>query len=583
MPQEPYDDTMNQLLLRIRAGCPIIYLVTYEEGRVLDNIARLVRAIRRENPNKHLWTYYDSFGLMKYGLLPPHGEGPLTSGEAPGWLDIPGLADQRPAASGQAGDAISAIKRICDAEPNTEFELSDSVVVFFDLHPMLTELNPAAVRPLRNAADRLRRYYDAHRGDTTHPYKTIIVVAPTEAGLSGELERDLIKMWFPLPEKPELEKELQQMITGPDPLQFPKGITDEDRRHLCELISGAGRGLTLDDYRRGLQLFKVSGLLLNEGLIEQMHLLKARVIRSEKALEYSRHDDFKLGGLTKIKEWMGRRKDPAISDTLRERYHLAAPKGVMLCGVSGGGKSQLAKLIAKVFNLALLRLDVGALFGQYIGQSEENTRKALRLAEVLAPVVLWIDEVDKAFSGMDGAGDGGVSSRVFGQLLTWMSEKRDNVFVVATANNFKHLLQRYPEFLRRGRFDEIFWLGLPDAPTRAEIFKVYLEPHTKPDDDGNRCLNLGPAELDALCTQLGGDGVSQKMTGAEIESAVNDALYEAYDLDRGELKRDKFTPELLSRVVIAAKSRALYNGGEAATTLAELTEAATQAQWIAIQ
>jgi SpoVK/Ycf46/Vps4 family AAA+-type ATPase len=116
---------------------------------------------------------------------------------------------------------------------------------------------------------------------------------------------------------------------------------------------------------------------------------------------------------------------------------------------------------------AALRLDVGALFGKYVGDSEENTRNALRLAETLAPVVLWLDEVDKAFSGMDGASDGGVSSRVFGQFLTWMSEKRDNVFVVATANDFRLLFGKYPEFMRRGRFDEIFWVDLPAARTSA--------------------------------------------------------------------------------------------------------------------
>jgi hypothetical protein len=466
MPQETYSDTMSQLFLRIRAGCPVIYLVSYEEGRVLDNIVRLLRVIRRESPNKELWTYYASDGLRHYAPLAPHAGGALNPGEEFAWLDIDGLGTELPEKGGFRGDAVGALETICDAAPDNNVKLSDAIAVFFDLHPDLQD-DGDAVRPLRNAADHLRRYYDGHRGAPGRPYKSVIIVAPTESRLSQELERDLVKMRFPLPEATELHRELLQIVGGPEPLDFPAGLTAEARDSLCDKIAGAGRGLTLEDYRRGLQLFKVSGLPLNDALLEQMHLLKARAIKGQQALEYSRHDDFKLGGLKKVEEWIDRRKEPAVRDSIRQAYHLPASKGVMLCGVSGGGKSQLAKLIAKVFSLALLRLDVGALFGKYVGDSEENTRNALRLAETLAPVVLWLDEVDKAFSGMDGASDGGVSSRVFGQFLTWMSEKRDNVFVVATANDFRLLFGKYPEFMRRGRFDEIFWVDLPAARTSA--------------------------------------------------------------------------------------------------------------------
>ena len=135
---------------------------------------------------------------------------------------------------------------------------------------------------------------------------------------------------------------------------------------------------------------------------------------------------------------------------------------------------QLAKYIAKCFGLALLRLDVGSLFGKYVGESEEKTRKALSLAETLAPVVLWVDEIDKAFSGMSGNGDNGVAKRVFGTFLTWLAEKTDDVFVVTTANEFRDLLSNFPEFGRKGRFDEIFWVPLPDQVAREQIFRIYL-------------------------------------------------------------------------------------------------------------
>jgi len=388
-------------------------------------------------------------------------------------------------------------------------------------------------------------------------------------------------MRFPLPETPELLKELHAMIAGVDAIQFSPGLQDPERAALCDKIAGAGRGLTLDDYRRGLQLFKVSGHVLDDALIEQMHFLKARVIKDQQALEYSRHDDFELGGLKTVEDWIKKRKDAAVSETVRGKYHLPAPKGILLCGVSGGGKSQLAKLIAKVFNLALLRLDVGALFGKYIGDSEENTRNALRLAEALAPVVLWLDEVDKAFSGMDGAGDGGVSSRVFGQFLTWMSEKRDNVFVVATANDFSRLFARYPEFMRRGRFDEIFWVGLPDEAARKTIFKIYLGKHTQPTDQAQAYLNLTPTQLDELCGELSHAANSQNMTGAEIEAAISEALYEACDHDRPNGGLDKFTPDLIRQVVQAAMGRALYvPGGNAHAALVSLEGVATANHWV---
>ena len=263
------------------------------------------------------------------------------------------------------GDAVVALETICKAGPNDDIDLSDCIAVS-QPHPYLQRDGPA-VRPLRNTADRFRRYYDSHRL-TDKRYKTIVIVAPTDSQLSPELDRDLVKMHFPLPEEPELQRELNKLIVGRDPLPFASGLSDTARQSLCDKIAGAGRGLTLEDYRRGLQLFRVSGIPVSDTLIEQMHLLKARVIKSQQALEYSRHDNFMLGGLEKVKEWIKRREEPAVRDSVRKNYHLPVPKGVMLCGVSGGGKSQLAKFIAKEFNLALLRLDVGALFGSIRGR-----------------------------------------------------------------------------------------------------------------------------------------------------------------------------------------------------------------------
>ena len=220
---------------------------------------------------------------------------------------------------------------------------------------------------------------------------------------------------------------------------------------------------------------------------------------------------------------------------------------------------------------ACCRLDVGALFGQYVGESEERTRQALQLAEVLAPVVLWLDEIDKAFHGVGAGGDNGVSARVFGHFLTWLSEKQDSVFVAATANDFRSLLERFPEFGRKGRFDEIFWVGLPDEVGRREIFEIYLRKLVKRgylQIDGDALVRLATKNnkdlphdedlLSRLCFLLAQNAVSSQMTGADIEYAVSEALYAAYDTARDVGGGGDLTPDLVMEAVERIHNRAQY-------------------------
>jgi SpoVK/Ycf46/Vps4 family AAA+-type ATPase len=176
-----------------------------------------------------------------------------------------------------------------------------------------------------------------------------------------------------------------------------------------------------------------------------------------------------IGGLDNLKDWLLRRGQ-AFSAKARQ-YGLPHPRGLLLVGIQGTGKSLTAKAIAHHWHLPLLRLDVGRLFAGLVGESESRTRQMVQLSEALAPCVLWIDEIDKAFSGVDGRGDGGTSNRVFGTFITWLAEKTSPVFVVATANNIQALP---PEMLRRGRFDEIFFVGLPSQDERRAIFEVHL-------------------------------------------------------------------------------------------------------------
>jgi len=218
-----------------------------------------------------------------------------------------------------------------------------------------------------------------------------------------------------------------------------------------------------------------------------------------------------VGGLDAMKSWLLKRS-VAFTDQARQ-FGLPSPRGVLLLGVQGCGKSLMAKTIANTWQLPLLRFDVGKVFGSLVGSSEENIRRAIKVAESVAPVVFWIDEIDKAFRGSRGSGagtDSGTSARVFGTFLTWLSEKNKPVFVVATANDVSMLP---PELLRKGRFDEIFFVDLPAKPERKAIFEIHLKKR-----------NIDPAVFDIETLANASAGYS----GAEIEEAVISAMFDMF-------------------------------------------------------
>jgi SpoVK/Ycf46/Vps4 family AAA+-type ATPase len=242
---------------------------------------------------------------------------------------------------------------------------------------------------------------------------------------------------------------------------------------------------------------------------------KRQTIRQTQILDYypATEQISDIGGLDNLKDWLLKR-GTAFSDQARQ-YGLPYPRGLLLIGIQGTGKSLTAKAIAHHWHLPLLRLDVGRLFGGLVGESESRTRQMIQLAEALAPCVLWIDEIDKAFAGGDSRGDAGTSSRVFGTFITWMAEKTSPVFVVATANNIQTLP---PELLRRGRFDEIFFVGLPSQTERQAIFEVHLSrlrPHSLKSYDVVRLAYETP-----------------DFSGAEIEQAIIEAMHLGFSQSR---------------------------------------------------
>ncbi len=327
-----------------------------------------------------------------------------------------------------------------------------------------------------------------------------MIVTPTPK-VPDEIRDEAVIVHFPPPTAAELSADLDNLLTT-------SGISCSLSPAGREKIIQAAIGMTLNQARRAFSKAIVTHGTLDDRDIDAIIADKKDILRASDALEFYSYTEApeNVGGLAVLKDWLSLR-ERAFTQDARD-FGLPAPKGIALIGIPGTGKSLTAKMIADLWHLPLLRLDVGALFGSLVGESEERTRRALSLAETISPCILWVDEIEKAFAF--GSGDAGTSQRVFAHLLTWMQDKTSPCFVVATANNIAALP---PELLRKGRFDEIFFLDLPTIEERREIFTVHLKKR--------KCI---PAEFDL-------DTLAQKSegyVGAEIEQTIIDAMYRAF-------------------------------------------------------
>ncbi len=365
------------------------------------------------------------------------------------------------------------------------------LLVLKDFHEVWN--NAQVKRKLRSTAQDLR-----------YTRKSLLVLTPA-GQVPLELRDEAVLTELPLPSAAELDAALGQLLQTPG---VRSDLTPLGREKLVQ----AALGLTLAQAQRAFARCLVRNGKLDERDIEAITEEKKQLIRSHEALEFSSASETleDVGGLGVLKNWL-RLRERAFTQEARD-YGLPAPKGIALIGIPGTGKSLTAKMIGGLWRLPLLRLDVGALFGSLVGESEERTRRALHLAETIAPCVVWIDEMEKALA--HGGLDSGTSTRVFGTILTWMQEKTAPCFVVATANDISSLP---PELLRRGRFDEIFFLDLPTQEEREEIFTVHLRKRKRLPQD---------FDLPRLARQAEG------YTGAEIEQAIIDAMYNGFGENR---------------------------------------------------
>ena len=327
------------------------------------------------------------------------------------------------------------------------------------------------------------------------------------------MQKELTILDMPLPTLSEIKSKFDKMIT--QNTQIDTSELDADTK---EKLCKAAMGLTLQEAENAFAL-----AMVNDGKVDinDLNIIlseKMQVIKKTGILEFI-NTDIKItdvGGLENLKNWLNKRNN-SWSESAK-KYCLPAPKGVLITGVPGCGKSLTAKAMSAAWQLPLLKLDFGKIFSGIVGSSEENMRKAIKTAEAVAPSILWVDEIEKSLSGLNSNGDSGTSSRIFGTFLTWMQEKTAPVFVIATANNINSLPA---ELLRKGRFDEIFFVDLPTLRERKEIFKLHLSKRLKDKEVASK-IDLN----DNLYTELA--QMTEGFVGAEIEQVVISALYEAY-------------------------------------------------------
>ena len=382
----------------------------------------------------------------------------------------------------------------------------DSVFIFKDLHVFFgVSGKPADYALIRKMRDLIEDLHESRNR------KNVVLISP-ELIIPDDMQKEITVFEFPLPNVDEIMELLDQIIED-NALDTDLSFTDK------ELLAKAGLGLTLQEAENAFSRAIVKNRGLNKEAIAVILEEKNQVIKKSGILEFVNTDISidDIGGLENLKSWLNKRNNSWMDSA--KRYNLPAPKGVLITGVPGCGKSLTAKAMSAIWQLPLLKLDMGRIFSGIVGSSEQNMRRAIATAEAVAPSILWVDEVEKGFGGSTGQStDSGTTTRIFGTFLTWMQEKTAPVFVIATANNINNLP---PELLRKGRFDEIFFVDLPTENERKKIFEVHLKKKIESSDVGkNIQVN------DELLTIL--SKLTEGFVGAEIEHVVITALYEAF-------------------------------------------------------
>lgn len=379
-------------------------------------------------------------------------------------------------------------------------DLDNKLFIIKDARSAL-ENQPLAVARLKQLLNRIQRH---HRGTAA-----VVLVSET-LHIPAQIEAQITLLPLPLPRGEEISSQLDAVCQQLD-LLVPESLRQR--------LHAACSGLSQEEIRSALAMVRQHHEQISDAALVLIQHEKEQIIAKSGVLEMLRVSEnaTDIGGLENLKTWLSRRAHIFRRLGEAREARVQAPKGVLIAGMPGCGKSLTAKAAAGLFQLPLLRLDIGSLLGKYVGESEHNMRRALSMAESVSPCILWIDELEKAFVGMNSGSGSEVSSRLFGYFLTWMQEKTGAVFVIATANNITALP---PELLRKGRFDEVFYVGFPNAAERGAILDIHLK---------GEALALEAGQRSKLVTQC------RDYAGADIQNAINEARETAF-LDNRPLK-----------------------------------------------
>jgi SpoVK/Ycf46/Vps4 family AAA+-type ATPase len=441
----------DELTLLLKARYPIIYINTIEEDRVEYIIRKYIKTSL--NRSIYSWDFIDGYTNN------PNNEG---------------FAKRNPV------QALELVERLTAQTP--------ALFLLKDFNRFLTDVSIS--RKLKNISRILK----------LQP-KTIIIIG-SEFNIPKELSDLITILQFQLPVESEINYELNRLI---------ESLNIQIDQQILESLTRACQGLSLERIRRVLSKIIATYKTIDENSIKLLLNEKKQIISQTEILEYWSVDDTisKIGGVDNLKNWLKKRK--TSFGIQASNYGLPTPRGLLLVGIQGTGKSLTAKAIANEWQLPLLKLDVGKLFGGIVGESESRLRQMIQVAETISPCILWIDEIDKAFSNSNNTGDSGTSNRVLATFISWLSEKTKPVFVVATANNVDLLPL---EIIRKGRFDEIFFLDLPQKQEREQIFKIHIQ-EFRP----NRWELFDYSKLAQL---------SEAFSGAEIRQSIIEAMYHAF-------------------------------------------------------
>ena len=471
----------KELLCQIQANSPILYIVAKEEERV-EYVIRKTTEVGF-NSITYTWDYLNGYTNTING-------------------------------KSTAKNALEALNFIENLPATTQ-----SVIILKDFSKFLPDI--LVSRKLKKLSNQLKK-----------EAKTIIIIN-NEKNIPDELEEYTSILYFLPPTLNNIKVEIARIF---------KIYGQEIELETFNQISAAFLGFSINQIRQIISKLIIVEKRITKQTIRSILKEKRTLLSSNSVLEFcdSTETFNDVGGLENLKNWLNKRKKLIIEPDLALNYGLSTPKGVLLVGIQGTGKTLIAKAIAQEWFLPLLRLDTGKLFGGLVGESESRTREMIQSVESIGPCILWIDEIDKSFSNIDTKNDSGTTKRVFGNLITWLSEKKSFVFVVATANNLDTLPA---ELIRKGRFDETFFIDLPNCNEREKIFEVHLKeirPHS--------WQNYHIKKLAKM---------SENYSGAEIKQIIEESMLKAFAENRDLLNNDLFDQLLTGNPLSQVNSKQL--------------------------